>query len=67
MKDISESLAGRVGIIEMNSLSFSELNGTYNDCFIPEIEELTKKQINKVTSKELFNRIFYCNFQIVYF
>ena len=66
MKDISESLAGRVGIIEMNSLSFSELNGTYNDCFIPEIEELTKKQINKVTSKELFNRIFKGNYPELY-
>lgn len=59
MKNVSESLAGRVGIIEMYGLSTNELNEKSDKVFIPEITELKKKNISsKCDSKKLFERIF---------
>ena len=59
MKNVSESLAGRVGIIEMYGLSTNELNEKPDKVFIPEITELKKKNISsKCDSKKLFERIF---------
>ena len=46
MKNVSESLAGRVGIIEMYGLSTNELNEKPDKVFIPEITELKKKNIS---------------------
>ena len=59
MKNLSESLAGRVGIIEMYGLSTNELNMQSDEIFIPEISELQKKKIsNKPDSNKIFERIF---------
>ena len=59
MKNVSESLAGRVGIIEMYGLSTNELNMQSDEIFIPEISELQKKKIiNKPDSNKIFERIF---------
>ncbi len=59
MKSVSESLAGRVGIIEMYGLSTNELNMQSDEIFIPEISELQKKKIsNKPDSNKIFERIF---------
>lgn len=35
MKNVSESLAGRVGILNLNSLSYNEIIGSNNNLFIP--------------------------------
>jgi hypothetical protein len=50
MKGVSESLAGRVGIIKMNSLTYKELNRTTNNLvFDPEnIKESDNIETNKV-------------------
>ena len=67
MKSISESLAGRVGIIEMNSFSTSELSGIDSDCFVPDVRKLKKMPGNKkMTNKELFKRIFQGNYPELY-
>ena len=59
MKNVSESLTGRVGIIEMYGLSTNELNMQSDEIFIPEISELQKKKIsNKHDSNKIFERIF---------
>lgn len=58
MKNVSESLAGRVGIIEMNGLSTSELLGIENMPFVPNISQLKKNLINKLGTNKLFDRIF---------
>ena len=59
MKNVSESLTGRVGIIEMYGLSTNELNMQSDEIFIPEISELQKKKIsNKPDSNKIFERIF---------
>ena len=59
MKNVSESLAGRVGIIEMYGLSTNELNMQSDEIFIPEISEFQKKKIsNKPDSNKIFERIF---------
>ncbi len=49
MKNVSESLAGRVGIIELLGLSNNEINGTSSDPFIPLSENLFRK--NKLAKK----------------
>lgn len=43
MKNVSESLAGRVGIIEMTGLSLRELtNDTFNEPFLPSLEQIRR-------------------------
>jgi len=60
MKNVSESLAGRVGIIELLGLSNSEINGIKSEPFIPESEYLMKRinQVKKMGLTDTFDRIF---------
>ena len=59
MKDVSESLAGRVGVLNLYSLSNCEINNYDSTLFIPKIEELKKKEnIVHCDSKEIFERIY---------
>ena len=58
MKNVSESLAGRIGILELNPLSTREINGKKEECFIPNIEVLIKKEPVKYESLgKVFDRI----------
>ena len=55
MKNITESLAGRVGIIKMNSLTYKEINNCTNDViFDPE----NIKESNPIKINDLFQIIF---------
>ena len=55
MKNASESLAGRVGIINLNSFTYSEINKTINkNLFDP----LNIKSAPKINNDELFKIIF---------
>ena len=57
MKDVSESLAGRIGVLNLYSLSLSEINQIDSDLFQPKIEVLKKKNLNIYKdSKEIFER-----------
>ena len=59
MKDISESLAGRVGVLNLYSLSNSEIKGYERLLFTPKLDELKKNEnIVHCDSKEIFERIF---------
>lgn len=58
MKNVSESLAGRVAIFDMLPLSYNEISSNIKEPFSPEIELLKKKQNNKRTLKEVFEDIF---------
>ena len=59
MKDVSESLAGRVGALNLYSLSNSEIKGYEGLLFTPKLDELKKKEnIVHCDSKEIFERIF---------
>lgn len=68
MKNVTESLAGRVGIIDLYGLSTRELNGEESIPFIPEIKDLkeTKNIIKNYTMNELFERIFKGSFPETY-
>ena len=51
MQGVTESLAGRVGIIDLQGLSANEINGTDNtEPFLPEVDVLFNR-INKPKSK----------------
>ena len=60
MKNVTESLAGRVGIVQMQGLSSSEIDGRHPDEFTINIPKLMKRiadsKIMSVT--EIFDRIF---------
>ena len=59
MKDVSESLAGRVGVLNLYSLSNSEIKGYERLLFTPKLDELKKNEnIVHCDSKEIFERIF---------
>lgn len=60
MKNVSESLAGRVGIIRLLGLSGSEINGCPSEPFLPESERLLAriKETPKMELNEIYQRIF---------
>ena len=58
LKEVSESLAGRVGVLNLYSLSNSEINCSDNKLFSPKLEELKKSIIKECEPKEIFNRIY---------
>ena len=58
MKNITESLAGRIAILDLYGLSARELNGLEETIFIPDISLLKeKKKLKKVSTLELFEKI----------
>ena len=55
MKNVSESLAGRVGIIKMNSLTYKEINNSINNkVFDPD----NLKKTNNIDANKLFEIIY---------
>ncbi len=67
MKNISESLAGRVGIIELLGLSTREIFDEESKPFIPDIEKLKKsKESKKLNIIELYERIYKGSYPEIY-
>lgn len=60
MKNVSESLAGRVGIIEMLGLSNAELHGSQTERFVPEKTYLQTRpsSLKQLGINELYELIF---------
>ena len=59
MKNISESLAGRVGVLSLYSLSLSEITHNASSVFSPNIDELKKKDVTTMLdTKQIFERIY---------
>lgn len=59
MKEVSESLAGRIGVLNLYSLSLSEILNNESIVFHPAIESLKKKNINsKIDTKQMFEIIY---------
>jgi len=60
MKGVSETLAGRVGSINLLGLSTSEIHGIPSRVFTTDPEKLTKriKEVGKIGLHELYERIF---------
>lgn len=60
MQGVTESLAGRVGIIDLQGLSASEINGTDNtEPFLPEVDVLFDRinRAKKQSLKEIYQLI----------
>lgn len=58
MKSVSESLAGRVGILDLYGFSTRELNNMDEEIFIPNIDLLKKKEkVKKESTLNIFERI----------
>lgn len=58
MKNISESLAGRVGILELYPLSSREIENKKDEIFLPEYEMLVKREkTDKVDIDKLYEKI----------
>lgn len=60
MQNVSESLAGRVGIIRLLGLSSSEINGIASEPFLPTAEHLMQRMnaAQKMGLNEIYQRIF---------
>lgn len=61
MKDVSESLAGRIAIFEMSGLSNREIRGCEQETFIPDIEKLKKESAK--SEREDIHKVFEHIFQ----
>lgn len=58
MKDVTESLAGRIGILDLNGLSNREINNQKEDIFIPNLEILKKiEPSRKLSTIEVYEKI----------
>lgn len=58
IKNVTESLAGRVGILDLYGLSSREINGAKEEMFIPDLEILKKKEkIKRLSTSELYQKI----------
>lgn len=67
MENVSESLAGRVGIIDMYGLSYSELIGREQDYFLPTKDRCSKRENNKrPETLEVFEKIIRGSFPALY-
>ena len=59
MKNISESLAGRVGVLSLYSLSLSEITHNASSVFSPNVDELKKREVaTMLDTKRIFERIY---------
>ncbi len=59
MKNISESLAGRAGVLSLYSLSLSEITHNASSVFSPNVDELKKKEVaTMLDTKQIFERIY---------
>lgn len=67
MQNISESLAGRVGILDLFGFSTRELYSKTEDIFIPDIEQMKKKERVEILSvNALFERILKGSYPEIY-
>ena len=58
MKNVLESLAGRVAVFDMLPLSYDEIVGDIQGPFCPDVESLKKRRNKKRTMNEVFEDIF---------
>lgn len=60
MKNVSESLAGRIGILNLLGLSNSEINGISSEAFTTSEDRLTSrlKVVSKMSLADIYERIF---------
>lgn len=67
MKNVSESLTGRIGILELNPFSTRELSQKNEDCFIPNIQLLKKKEkLDYEPLGKVFDRILKGSYPVLY-
>jgi predicted AAA+ superfamily ATPase len=59
MRDVSESLAGRIAILNMQGLSQSEMSGLNNRPFFPSFPELAERKLSPMPdAPAMYNQIF---------
>lgn len=58
MKNVSESLAGRVAVFELSGLSYDELNGFDRGTFNPDIEHLKQIKFKQENIDTIYENIF---------
>ncbi len=67
MKEASESLAGRIGILELNTLSTREIYGKSEECFIPDINLIKQKEkLPYEILEKVFDRILKGSYPALY-
>lgn len=58
MEEVTESLAGRIGILDLYGLSNREIESKSEEIFLPIIDDLTKKEATKkISTIEIYEKI----------
>lgn len=58
MRGVQESLAGRVAVLSLTSLSQAEMNGSETEPFTIDMESLTKRKRDRTDTRGIFERIY---------
>lgn len=67
MNDVSESLAGRVGILELNALSNREIEKKQDELFLPDYQKLKKREkLYRIEIDKLYSKILKGNYPELY-
>lgn len=67
MEEISESLAGRVGILDLYGLSEKEIEGKKSELFIPNINDIKKRERTEYKSTiDLYKKIYIGSYPELY-
>ena len=67
MKNVSESLAGRVGLLELYPLSNREIEGKKDELFLPQYEMLEKREkAKRIEIENLYEKILKGNYPELY-
>ena len=66
MREVTESLAGRVGILDLYGLSTREINENNLRLFSPNIEDIKRENNSNISMKKTFERIFRGSYPEVY-
>lgn len=67
MQGVSESLAGRIAVLDLNGLTNREIENIDDDIFVPDIEILKKKKkSNTMSTLKIFQRIINGSYPEIY-
>ena len=67
MKDVSESLVGRAGILELYALSNREIEKKQDEIFLPEYQKLKEREkVDRIEIDKLYNKILKGNYPELY-
>ena len=66
MENVTESLAGRIAILDMNGLTNREIENMEDEVFLPDLEVLNKKKTEILSTIQVFDKIIKGSYPEIY-